>query len=204
MILLTGGAGYIGSHTALELISQGYDIAILDNFSNSKPSAPDAVRRLAGKDFPVFRGDIADAPTLDAIFKEHPIDAVIHFAALKAAGESVRSPLSFYRNNVCGTLTLLESMNRHDARRIVFSSTAALYGEGNASPYREDTPIFRCANPYGQTKLAAEHMMRDLCASDPSWGAVILRYFNAAGAHESGGIGEDPSGPPANLCPAIA
>lgn len=201
-ILVTGGAGYVGSHTVIELLGAGYDVVVLDNFSNSSPEALRRVRELAGRDFAVYEADILDAVALDRLFAEQPVDAVIHFAALKAVGESVADPLAYYRNNVSGTISLLDAMRRHGVRRIVFSSSAAVYGNNGKGPLKEDEPL-EPASPYGRTKAMMEQILRDAAASDPNWSVALLRYFNPAGAHPSGRIGEDPAGPPGNLMPNI-
>ncbi len=203
MILLTGGAGYIGSHAALEFLRAGYSIVVLDNFSNSHFEAVTRTRELAGVDFPVVRGDIRDSDGLDRLFRDYPIEAVVHFAGLKAVGESVAQPLRYYDNNVAGTVRLLQAMDRADVRRIVFSSSATVYGEPHAVPIREDFPL-SATNPYGASKLFIENMLRDLRAADPRWRIALLRYFNPSGAHPSGRIGEDPQGIPNNLMPYIA
>ena len=202
-ILVTGGAGYIGSHTCVELIKAGYEIVIYDNFYNSKPEALNRIRRITGSDFAFVEGDIRDRSKLDSVFSENRIDAVIHFAGLKAVGESVRKPLEYYDNNISGSVTLLEAMRDAGCKRIVFSSSATVYGSNNPSPLREDMPAGGTTNPYGTTKLFIERIIQDLCASDPEWSAVILRYFNPIGAHSSGLIGEDPNGIPNNLMPYI-
>ena len=203
-ILITGGCGYIGSHTCLELIRAGYDIAVLDNYCNSKPEVLGRIRELAGRDFPFFPCDIRDEKALRAVFDAVPVQAVIHFAGLKAVGESVRDPLAYYDNNVGGTVTLCRVMQQAGCRCIVFSSSATVYGKDNPSPLREEMPVGRVENPYGRTKYIIETLLQDLCASDPAWSAMLLRYFNPIGAHESGRIGEDPAGIPNNLMPYIA
>ena len=202
-VLVTGGAGYIGSHTVVELLAAGYDVSILDNFSNASPAALEAVRRIAGRDVALVQADIGDVKALDAVFHATRFDAVIHFAALKAVGESVAEPLRYYRNNVSATATLLDRMAAHDVKTIVFSSSAAVYGEPQANPIPEDAPTAP-ASPYGRSKLMVETMLRDLHAADPSWRISILRYFNAVSAHPSGVLGEDPVGTPANLLPYVA
>ncbi len=202
MILVTGGAGYIGSHTCLQLLEAGYELVVLDNLSNSKPEALRRVQRLAGKNLQFVEGDIRDATILDAVFR-YPIKAVIHFAGLKAVGESVAKPLEYYDNNVTGTLSLLTAMRRHGVRTLVFSSSATVYGDPASVPIHEDAPL-SATNPYGRSKLMAEDIQRDLAASEPGWNIAILRYFNPVGAHESGQIGEDPNGIPNNLMPFIS
>ena len=202
-ILVTGGAGYIGVHTCVELIKAGCSVVVVDNLCNSSEAALGRVRELTGQT-PVFHKiDIRDAVGLERIFKQHRIDAVIHFAGLKAVGESVQMPLTYYQNNITGTLTLLEAMRNHDVKRFVFSSSATVYGEPESLPIREDFPL-SAANPYGRSKLVIEEMLRDLQLSDPGWDIAILRYFNPVGAHKSGRIGEDPNGVPNNLMPYIA
>ena len=203
-ILITGGCGYIGSHTCVEMLNAGYDIVVIDNYYNSKPEALARVREITGRDFPFYECDIRDAEGLRAVFRRHSIEAVIHFAGLKAVGESVQKPLLYYNNNVSGTVTLCEVMQEFGCRRIVFSSSATVYGLGNPSPLREDMPTGAVTNPYGRTKHMIEGILSDLCVSDPAWSVVLLRYFNPIGAHESGRIGEDPQGIPNNLMPYIA
>ncbi len=202
-ILITGGAGYIGSHTCVELLGEGHELVVVDNLSNSSPVALDRVRAITGRDFAFYNADLRDRKMLSAIFAEQAIDSVIHFAGLKAVGESVSQPLRYYRNNLDSTLTLLEVMSEAGCRRIVFSSSATVYGIPEKVPITEDAPLF-CTNPYGWTKLMIEQVLRDLHVSDPSWSIVLLRYFNPIGAHESGLIGEDPAGIPNNLMPYIA
>lgn len=202
-ILVTGGAGYIGSHTTVELLSRGHDVTIVDNLSNSHPEAVRRVAELAGRT-PVFRrADLLDRRALDEIMDARPVDAVIHFAGLKAVGESVARPLAYYHNNLTGTLELLGAMQARGVKRLVFSSSATVYGAPDEVPIREDAPL-RPANPYGRTKLMIETMLRDLHAADPAWSIAILRYFNPVGAHPSGRIGESPQGLPNNLMPFIA
>lgn len=203
-ILVSGGAGYIGSHTCIELLAAGYDIVVVDNYYNAKPEALRRVQELAGKSFPFYECDIRDADGLRRVFREHAIDAVIHFAGLKAVGESVQKPLEYYDNNVGGTVTLCQVMAEFGCKRIVFSSSATVYGMNNPSPLREDMPTGSVTNPYGRTKFMIEGILEDLCVSDPEWSAVLLRYFNPIGAHESGRIGEDPNGIPNNLMPYIS
>lgn len=203
-ILITGGCGYIGSHTCIELLAAGYDIVVVDNYYNAKPEALRRVQELAGKSFPFYECDIRDADGLRRVFREHAIDAVIHFAGLKAVGESVQKPLEYYDNNVGGTVTLCQVMAEFGCKRIVFSSSATVYGMNNPSPLREDMPAGAVTNPYGRTKYVIEEILKDVCVSDPQWTAVLLRYFNPIGAHESGRIGEDPNGIPNNLMPYIS
>lgn len=202
-VLVTGGAGYIGSHTVVELLAEGHDAVVLDNFANSSPLAIDAVRRIANRDVPLVRGDIADGDCLDTVLGAADFDAVIHFAALKAVAESVADPLRYYRNNVAATATLLDRMAAHDVKTIVFSSSAAVYGDPRAVPIAEDEPT-QPASPYARSKVMVERLLRDLHAADPSWRIAVLRYFNAVGAHPSGHLGEDPLGTPANLLPYVA
>jgi len=201
-ILVTGGAGYIGSHTCVELLTAGHGVVIVDNLSNSKLEAVKRVAEIAGR-APIFiEADLLDAPALDRIFAENAIDAVIHFAGLKAVGESVRIPLRYYHNNITGTILLLEAMAKAGVKRIVFSSSATVYGLPERVPMREDFPL-SATNPYGRTKLMIEDILRDLSVADPAWSMALLRYFNPIGAHESGRIGEDPNGIPNNLMPYI-
>lgn len=203
IILVTGGAGYIGTHTLVELDKAGYDFVVYDNFSNSSETALRRVEQITGKPVKFVLGDIRDAQKLDEVFEDYDIDAVIHFAGLKAVGESVREPLKYYDNNVSGTLVLLKAMRRHGCRKIVFSSSATVYGDPASVPIREDFPVGATTNPYGTSKYMIERILEDLVISDASNQVVILRYFNPVGAHESGLIGEDPSGIPNNLMPYI-
>ena len=203
-ILITGGCGYIGSHTCIELLNAGHDIVVLDNYYNSKPEALIRVEELAGQNFPFYECDIRDAEGLRKIFAGHDIQAVIHFAGLKAVGESVRKPLEYFDNNVGGTITLLEVMKEAGCKRMVFSSSATVYGMSNPSPLKETMPTGGVTNPYGRTKFMIEGILEDLCVSDSEWNAVLLRYFNPIGAHKSGRIGEDPNGIPNNLMPYIS
>ncbi|MGI6087702.1 MAG: UDP-glucose 4-epimerase GalE [Kiritimatiellia bacterium] len=202
-ILTTGGAGYIGSHTCVELLQAGMDVVVLDNLSNSKIEAVRRVGELGGRSPVFYEADLNDRAALDKIFTEHRIDAVIHFAGLKAVGESVQEPLLYYRNNISGTVTLCEAMQAAGVRRMVFSSSATVYGVPERVPITEDFPL-SATNPYGRTKLMIEEILRDLHVSDPAWRIVLLRYFNPVGAHASGRIGEDPNGIPNNLFPYIA
>ena len=201
-ILVTGGAGYIGSHTVLELLNEGFEVTVVDNLDNSCEESLTRVKKLTEKSVAFHQVDILDRPALDAVFAAKPVDAVIHFAGLKAVGESVSMPLHYYHNNITGTLVLLESMKAHNCFNIVFSSSATVYGDPHEVPIKEDFPL-QATNPYGRTKLFIEEILRDLCASDEQWKAVLLRYFNPIGAHESGWIGEDPNGIPNNLMPYI-
>ena len=200
---MTGGAGYIGSHTVVELLADGHDAVVLDNFTNSSPRAIDAIGLIANRKVPLARGDIADGDCLDTVLGGADFDAVIHFAALKAVGESVADPLRYYRNNVAGTATLLDRMATHGVKTLVFSSSAAVYGDPRSVPIAEDDPT-EPASPYARSKLMVEDLLRDLQAADPAWRVSILRYFNAVGAHPSGHLGEDPVGAPANLLPYVA
>lgn len=202
-ILVTGGAGYIGSHTCVELLNEGHDLVIIDNLSNSKLEALNRVRTITGRDFAFYQQDVRDESALKTIFREHQIDAVIHFAGLKAVGESVAMPLEYYSNNLDSTMVLCEVMRQAGCKRLVFSSSATVYGVPEHVPITEDSPLF-CTNPYGWTKFMNEQILRDLAVADPAWSVVLLRYFNPIGAHSSGLIGEDPSGIPNNLMPYIA
>ena len=202
-ILVTGGAGYIGSHTCVELLAAGHVPVIVDNLSNSKREAVARIARIAGRE-PVFvEADIRDAAALDAAFAAHPIDAVIHFAGLKAVGESVAQPLRYYDNNVVGTLVLVDAMRRAGVKRLVFSSSATVYGSPHVLPIREDFPI-QTTNPYGTSKAMIERILGDVAIAEPDWHIALLRYFNPVGAHDSGLIGEDPAGIPNNLMPYVA
>ncbi len=202
-ILVTGGAGFIGSHTCVELIENGYDIVVLDNFINSKPESLKRIKEITGRDFKFYEADLLDRDALETIFNENSIDAVIHFAGLKAVGESVQKPLWYYHNNLTGTLLLCETMAKHGVKKLVFSSSATVYGNPHSVPIREDFPL-STTNPYGSTKLMIENILRDLYVPDNEWSIALLRYFNPIGAHESGLIGEDPNGIPNNLMPYIA
>ena len=201
-ILVTGGAGYIGSHTAVELLNAGHEVIILDNLSNSSKVSMDRVKQITGKDLVFYEVDLLDVEKLNEVFDKESIDAVIHFAALKAVGESVEKPLLYYKNNITGTLNLCEAMTNHGVKNIVFSSSATVYGAPEVVPITEDSPL-STTNPYGSTKLMMEGILQDLHTADPSWNVVILRYFNPIGAHKSGLIGEDPKGIPNNLVPYI-
>ena len=202
-ILVTGGAGYIGSHTCVELLNAGFDVVAVDNFCNSKPGVLDRVAQIAGRQLPLVVADLRDRTALEAVFARWQIHSVVHFAGLKAVGQSVDEPLSYYQNNVTGTLVLLEVMQAHGCRNLVFSSSATVYGDPSQCPIAEDAPI-RPTNPYGSTKAMIERILFDLAASDPSWKMALLRYFNPIGAHPSGAIGEDPQGIPNNLAPYVA
>ncbi|MBP3250795.1 MAG: UDP-glucose 4-epimerase GalE [Ruminococcus sp.] len=203
-VLLAGGAGYIGSHTAVELLEAGYDVVIADNYSNSCPEAVKRVEEITGKAVKAYECDIKDSAKLDQIFAENKIDAVIHFAGLKAVGESVAKPVLYYRNNIDTTLSLLESMERAGVKKIIFSSSATVYGEENPVPYTEDMPRGTCTNPYGWTKVMMEQILEDAAKADDQLSVVLLRYFNPIGAHPSGRIGEDPQGIPNNLMPYVS
>lgn len=202
-ILVTGGAGYIGSHTCLELLNSDLDVVVVDNFTNSKTEALDRVQKITNKKLAIYPVDIRDKHGLRQIFKERHIDAVIHFAGLKAVGESVKLPLRYYDNNVTGTLTLLEVMTEFDCQKLVFSSSATVYGDPKIVPITEDCPVGETTNPYGTSKLMIEQILRDWHQASPDLHIGILRYFNPVGAHESGLIGEDPNGIPNNLMPFI-
>lgn len=202
-ILVTGGAGYIGSHTAVELLTSGYDVVVVDNLVNSKREAVARVERITGRAVTFYEIDARDAAALARVFEAHKIDAAIHFAALKAVGESVAKPIEYYGNNLDSLLVLLDTMRAHNVKRIVFSSSATVYGVPERSPIDESFPL-SATNPYGQTKLIAEQVLRDVERSDASWRIATLRYFNPVGAHESGLIGEDPAGVPNNLMPYVA
>jgi UDP-glucose 4-epimerase len=201
-ILVTGGAGYIGSHTTIELLQAGYEVIIVDNFSNSKPEALKRIKELSSKDFKFYEMDLMNKEGLEEIFKDNKIEAVIHFAGLKAVGESVQIPIRYYHNNITGTLILCELMQKYNVKNIVFSSSATVYGMNNVSPLTEELPL-STTNPYGSTKLMIEQMLKDIHSSDATWSIALLRYFNPIGAHESGRIGEDPNGIPNNLMPYI-
>lgn len=202
MILVTGGAGFIGSHTCAALAAAGYDYVIVDNFSNSHPGVMGRLEGLTGRAVKFVEGDVRDRPLLDEVFAAHPIRGAIHFAGLKAVGESVEKPLSYYQNNLESTLTLWEAMAAAGVRRLVFSSSATVYRTGSPMPLNEESPL-GCANPYGWSKFMNEQILTDLAASDPEWSVALLRYFNPIGAHESGLIGEDPRGIPNNLFPYL-
>ncbi len=203
MILVTGGAGYIGSHTVVLLVEAGYDVVIFDNFSNSSRESIARVEKIVGKTLEVVEGDIRSHEDLRKAFSKYDIDSVIHFAGLKAVGESVEQPLKYYDNNIHGTVALCEVMQEHNCKTIVFSSSATVYGDPHTTPITEDFPL-SATNPYGKTKLFIEEILRDLAVSDSTWHIALLRYFNPVGAHESGTIGEDPNGIPNNLMPFIS
>jgi len=203
-ILVTGGAGYIGSHTCVELLNEGFEIVVIDNFSNSKSSSLDAIKKITGKDFKFYEIDYLDKDALNKVFEENKIDAVINFAGFKAVGESVQKPIEYYTNNISGALNLLDVMRKHNVKKFVFSSSATVYGNPEKIPLTEDCKIGGTTNPYGTSKLFIEQILKDIYVSDNSWDIIILRYFNPVGAHESGLIGEDPKGIPNNLMPYIA
>lgn len=203
-ILITGGAGYIGSHTALELLNEGYEVVVYDNLCNSSKESIKRVEELTGKSISFYEGDILDAGKLEEMFNAEKIEAVIHCAALKAVGESVQKPLEYYQNNITGTLTLLGVMQKVGVKNIVFSSSATVYGSPEIIPITEECPKGQCTNPYGWTKSMMEQIMSDLQKANPDWNVILLRYFNPVGAHVSGRIGEDPKGIPNNLMPYIS
>ncbi len=202
-ILVTGGAGFIGSHTVLELLDKGYDVTVIDNLSNSSEEALKRVEKLTGKSVEFIKGDVRDKVLLDSIFEKEEIAAAIHFAGLKAVGESVAKPIEYYDNNLNSTLTLVKSMREHGCKNIIFSSSATVYSGDNEMPLRETSKIGNCTNPYGWTKYMSEIILKDMSAADKEWSVILLRYFNPIGAHRSGMIGEDPQGTPANLMPYI-
>ncbi|MGL5418108.1 MAG: UDP-glucose 4-epimerase GalE, partial [Plesiomonas shigelloides] len=202
-ILVTGGAGYIGSHTVLELLNSGNDVVVIDNLCNSSRESLRRVEALTGRSVTFYEADVCDRSALQTIFAQHAIDAVIHFAGLKAVGESTQIPLKYYQNNIAATLVLCEEMERAGVFRLVFSSSATVYGDPHTVPIQEHFPT-SATNPYGRSKLMVEEMLRDIIAADPRWSVVLLRYFNPVGAHISGQIGEDPNGIPNNLLPYIA
>lgn len=203
-VLVTGGAGYIGSHTCVELLNSGYDVVVMDNLYNSNKKALDRVEQITGKKLKFYEVDMLDANGMNQIFENETIDSVIHFAGYKAVGESVRKPLEYYHNNITGTLTLCDAMRKHGVKKIIFSSSATVYGDPAFVPITEDCPKGKITNPYGQTKGMLEQILTDLHVSDPEWNVVLLRYFNPIGAHKAGIIGEDPKGIPNNLVPYIA
>ena len=203
-VLVTGGAGYIGSHTCVELLEQGMDVVVIDNLVNSSAKSLDRVEQITGKRLAFYQEDVRDRAALDRIFEEHDIGCAIHFAGLKAVGESVSMPLEYYDNNLFSTVTLCEAMRDHGVKNIVFSSSATVYTGGDEMPLRESSPTGMCTNPYGWTKYMSEQIMRDMAFADRDWSVVLLRYFNPIGAHPSGLIGEDPRGIPNNLLPYIS
>lgn len=202
-ILVTGGAGYIGSHTVIELQNAGYDVVVMDNLSNSSEVALERVQEITGKPLTFYKADILDREASEEIFSKEKIEAVIHFAGLKAVGESVQKPWEYYNNNITGTLVLLDVMRKHNVKNIIFSSSATVYGEPEKVPVTEETPKGSCTNPYGWTKSMLEQILTDIQKADPSWNVILLRYFNPIGAHKSGKIGENPNGIPNNLMPYI-
>ncbi len=203
MILVTGGAGFIGSHTCVELLNDGYDIVVIDNFSNSSPESIQKIKEITKKDFKFYEADLLDEEKVERIFKENKIDSVIHFAGYKAVGESVEKPMEYYHNNIGSTLTLTRTMAKYGCKKIVFSSSATVYGDPATVPIKEDFPL-HTTNPYGSTKLMIENILTDIYNSDNEWSIALLRYFNPIGAHKSGLIGEKPNGIPNNLVPYIA
>ena len=203
-VLVTGGAGYIGSHTCVELIEAGHEPVVIDNLCNSNPESLNRVKMITGKEVPFYEGDVRNEVLLNTIFSEHDIQCVIHFAGLKAVGESVAKPLEYYENNLCSTMTLCRVMGKRGVKRIVFSSSATVYSGDNEMPLRETSKTGNCTNPYGWTKYMGEQILRDLTVADPEWSVVLLRYFNPVGAHASGLIGEYPNGIPNNLMPFIS
>ncbi len=202
-ILVTGGAGYIGSHTVVELLNDGQEIIVIDNFSNSKPNVIDKIKKITKKDFEFYQIDYTNREDLEKIFQENNIDVVINFAGFKAVGESVKEPLNYYYNNVSGAITLLQTMQKFDCKKIIFSSSATVYGKPEKVPLTEDCKIGGTTNPYGTSKLFIERILKDLYHSDNTWDICILRYFNPVGSHESGELGEEPNGIPNNLMPYI-
>lgn len=203
-ILVTGGAGYIATHTIIELDKAGYTAIVVDNFSNSSPESLERVSRIIGKDIKLYQADVRDEPQLNTIFSENKIDGVIHFAGLKAVGESVQKPVCYYECNIVSTVALLKAMQAHDVSKLIFSSSATVYGDPAVLPLTESSPVgVGLTNPYGKTKYFIEEILRDTAASNPNWNITILRYFNPIGAHQSGTIGEDPNGTPNNLLPFI-
>lgn len=203
-VLVTGGAGFIGSHTAVELLNAGKEIVILDNFSNSKPQSLEAIKKITGKDFKFYEMDYLDREKLEKVFEENEIDSVLNFAGFKAVGESVEKPIEYYTNNISGALVLLDTMRKYGAKKFVFSSSATVYGEPERIPITEDCKTGGTTNPYGTSKLFIEQILKDIYNSDNTWDIAILRYFNPVGAHESGLIGEEPQGIPNNLMPYVA
>jgi len=202
-ILLTGGAGYIGSHTCVEMLNAGFDIVVVDNLCNSSKESLERIAHITGRSVEFYQIDILDRPALRRVFSEQPISAVVHFAGLKAVGESVGKPLTYYQNNICGTISLCKVMQEHEVFDVVFSSSATVYGDPASLPITEDFPL-SATNPYGRSKLVIEEILRDLWVSDDRWNVTLLRYFNPVGAHETGLLGEDPAGIPNNLMPYIA
>lgn len=203
-VLVTGGAGFIGSHTVVELLNEGKEVVIIDNFSNSKPEVLDAIRKITGKDFKFYEIDYLDREKLEKVFEENEIEAVLNFAGFKSVGESVAKPIEYYTNNISGALILLDTMRKYNVKTFVFSSSATVYGEPEQIPITEDCKTGGTTNPYGTSKLFIEQILKDIYTSDPTWNICILRYFNPVGAHESGLIGEEPQGIPNNLMPYVA
>ncbi len=203
-VLVTGGAGYIGSHTCVELLTSGHDVVVVDNLDNSSEVAIERIQEITEKPISFYPLDIRDQQGLDAIFEKEKVDAVIHFAGLKAVGESVAKPIEYYQNNISGTLTLVDVMRKHNVKNIIFSSSSTVYGEPETMPITEQCPKGVCTNPYGWTKWMLEQILMDVQKADPEWNVILLRYFNPIGAHESGRIGEDPKGIPNNLLPYVA
>lgn len=202
-ILVTGGAGYIGSHTCVELLDAGYEVVVLDNLSNSSEKSLDRVRALTGKEVKFYKGDILDRDVLKKILETENIESCIHFAGLKAVGESVAKPWEYYNNNITGTLTLVDEMRKHGCKNIIFSSSATVYGDPAIIPITEECPKGTCTNPYGWSKSMLEQILSDMQKADPEWNVILLRYFNPIGAHKSGTMGENPNGIPNNLMPYI-
>lgn len=203
-ILVTGGAGYIGSHTCVELLNEGYEVVVYDNLYNSSKKAVDRIESISGKNVTFYEADICDEVAMNNVFDKEDIDAVIHFAGLKAVGESVLKPVEYYQNNITGTLVLIDAMKKHNVKNIIFSSSATVYGNPAMIPITEECPKGTCTNPYGWTKWMLEQILTDVHTADPEWNVMLLRYFNPIGAHESGLIGEDPKGIPNNLLPYVA
>lgn len=202
-ILVTGGAGFIGSHTCVELLDSGYDVVVIDNLSNSSEESLKRVKEITGKDIKFYKGDVADRALMAKILEENKIFAVIHFAGLKAVGESVEKPLEYYKNNIAGTLEMCDEMRKHNVKNIIFSSSATVYGDPETVPITEKCPKGQCTNPYGWTKSMLEQILMDIQKADQEWNVILLRYFNPIGAHKSGMIGEDPNGIPNNLMPYV-
>lgn len=203
-ILVTGGAGYIGSHTCVELLNEGYEVVVVDNLYNASRKSLERVQEITGKTLTFYQADLLDQPAIDKILDQEKVDAVIHFAGYKAVGESVAKPIEYYHNNITGTLLLCDSMRRHNVKNIIFSSSATVYGDPLMIPITEECPKQNPTNPYGQTKTMLEQVLMDIQKSDPEWNVILLRYFNPIGAHKSGMIGEDPKGIPNNLLPYVA
>ena len=202
-ILVTGGAGYIGSHTCVELLKNNYEVVVIDNLSNSKEEVIDSIKKITNKDLVFYKGDVCDKELLEKIFDENKIDAVIHFAGYKAVGESVEKPLEYYENNIGSTINLCKVMRKFNCKKLIFSSSATVYGEQKVMPIKEEYPVGGTTNPYGTSKLFIEHILEDLVVSDPDWSIILLRYFNPIGADESGLIGDNPNGIPNNLMPYV-